>query len=150
MKLRFRLNVDFITKSSNPPQILYPPGAPVPIGVGVAYAGKYVTAPGSKITADVEYTQKTTSLGELNGIPGVIGLGQLCLRATTSRKQQLVMFFSFETLITNPTVPFTVGAFDGQVSSAELDGIPVHVIPSFTIIDGSRSFDVVLTIRCGC
>ena len=138
--MKFVLEAQSIIKNNGIPVSFYPPGAPVPPGVGSSFTGKYVTPPGSPISADFTYARTNTGLGELEGVEGVLGLGQLCLHITTAEGDKIVIFFSYENVSTDPSVTFSVQKVKGQTTSARLNGKPVNASVRMTTSDGGQSY----------
>lgn len=139
MKYEFILTPEIITQNNGPVFPVYPPDEPIPEGVGSSFTGKYITPPGSLISAHFTYTRTNTSLGELLGVSGVLGLGQLCLHAHTNCGEAVV-FFSYEIVTLDPNVPFTTAKLKGQVTSARLNGKPIDASLHLVTDDGGRSY----------
>lgn len=155
MKYEFILTPEIITQINGPVVSIYPPSEPVlsganssfagkypvPSGVGASFTGKYITPPGSPILAHFTYTRTNTSLGELLGSSGVLGLGQMSLHAQTDCGK-VVLFFSYE-IITSGS-GFTATKLKGQVTSARLNGKPIDASLHLVTDDGGQSYTTTL------
>src|SRR4029079_17121144 len=131
MKLKFVLVAERITRLDGQHVAIFPPGSSVPLGVGRTFAGKFVTPLGSPITAHQEYTQLATAPGTLEGKEGVISVGESCVHISTECGDKIVLFYSFELLTLDPSIPLTAGPVKGQVLSARLNGNPARASVKF-------------------
>jgi len=149
MKLEFTLVAERITRLEGDLVSVYPPAAEVPLGVGRKFAGKFVTLPGSDIQAYQEYTQTATAPGSVEGQSGILSLGQSCLHVTVGC-DTMVIYYSFELITLDPSIPLTTGPVKGQVVSARLNGRPAKASVRFVTPDGGRSGNVTLKINYLC
>lgn len=145
MKLKFTLVAERIVKNNAVPVSIFPPNTETPLGVGRSFGGKFVTPPGSLITAYQEYTQTATGIDQINGAPATVSLGESVLHVSTEC-DTIVLYFSFELVTLNPAIPFTVGPVTGQVLSARLNGKPVDASVRFRTPDGGLTGVVTVCI----
>lgn len=150
MKLKFIMRAQNIVQTNGQIVSLYPLKEPVSPGVGTSFSGSYATSPNSIITAHDSFSQTNVGFGEVDGVYGILALGQLSLHAETPKGDKIVLFFSYEFITVKPSPDPIFGPLRGQVTSARFNGRPAKASMRVKFTQGIIESEVTIWIDCDC